>query len=115
MAPFGVALAGALALAPQRVGILASGGMSGDPGGYMAGWIDDVLDRWVLDRLLTRRATDLGGIFEMDSLTLRGATAQIRLWTAAGAAMKAAGTRAQLLDYLALHHSGVGCAFMTWR
>jgi protocatechuate 4,5-dioxygenase beta chain len=115
MSPLGTALARALALVPQRVGILASGGLSGDPGGTMAGWIDDVLDRWMLDRLLTRRSADLGGIFEMDSLTLRGATGQIRLWNAAGAAMEEANARARLIDYIPLHHSSVGCAFMTWE
>ena len=49
MAPFGAALERALALVPERVGVLVSGGLSGDPGGAMAGWIDDVLDRWVSD------------------------------------------------------------------
>lgn len=115
MSPFGSCLTKALALVPERVGILASGGLSGDPHGYMAGWIDDVLDRWVFSRLRTGRSADLGQMFEMDSLTLRGATQEIRLWNAVGAAMETAAARPRLVDYIPFHHSGVGCAFMTWE
>lgn len=115
MTPFGSALARALDLVPERVALLASGGLSGDPNGYMAGWVDDVLDRWVLGRLLTARSADLGGMFDMDSLALRGSTQQIRLWNAAGAAAETAGLRAELLEYIPFHHSTVGCAFMIWE
>ncbi len=115
MAPFGAALARVLDLVPQRVGILASGGMSGEPGGAMAGWIDDVLDTWVLTRLHFGRSEDLGGIFEVRSQSLRGATREIRLWTAAGSACESAGLRAHTGGYLPLHHAAVGTAFMHWR
>jgi hypothetical protein len=115
MTPLGTALGAILELVPQRVGILASGGLSGDPGGYTAGWVDDVLDRWVIGRLQTRRSADLGGLFDMDSLTLRGTTQEIRLWNVLGSAMERAQTRPRLIDYLPFHHSSVGCAFMTWE
>ena len=36
---FGVALGKAIALNKKRVGVLASGGLSGEPNGYMAGWM----------------------------------------------------------------------------
>ena len=32
----------------DRIAILASGGLSGHPRGYVAGWIDEKLDDWVL-------------------------------------------------------------------
>ena len=32
---------------PERVAIMASGGLSHDPRGPRAGWIDTALDRWV--------------------------------------------------------------------
>lgn len=115
MAPFGTALCRALDRAPQRVAILASGGMSGDPGGRMAGWIDDVLDRWAIGRLQTGRAAQIGRVFEMESLSLLGATQELRLWAAVGAAMERAGARAKLVDYFPLHHAGVGCGFMLWE
>ena len=115
MGPFGQALSRALTLVPKRVGILASGGLSGHPGGSMAGWIDEVLDRWVLGRLRTGRAQDTARLFDVESLTLHGATREIRLWTAIGAAMEAAGRHAESLEYLPLHHSAVGCALMIWE
>jgi protocatechuate 4,5-dioxygenase beta chain len=115
MAPFGASLARALALLPARVGVLASGGLSGDPGGAMAGWIDDVLDRWVLARLRFGRSADLGPIFDVRSQTLRGSAGEIRLWAAAGAACEAAGLRASDDGYAPLHHAAAGTAFMHWR
>lgn len=115
MAPFGTALAAALALVPERVGILASGGLSGDPGGPMAGWIDDVLDRWVLRRLVTRRAAELGGIFDVESMTLRGSAREIRLWAAAGSAAERVDATPRVIDYLPLHHAAAGAAFLHWE
>lgn len=115
MAPFGTALAAALRLLPQRVGLLASGGMSGQPGEAMAGWIDDVLDTWVLARLRTGRSADLGRIFDIESQTLRGAARELRLWIAAGAALEHAGARAAIDDYIPFHHAAVGTAFMHWE
>lgn len=115
MAKLGVAIARALAFCPQRVGIVASGGLSGDAGGYMAGWIDETLDRWVLDRLLTRRSAEIGRIFDMESLTLRGSSREIRLWAAAGAAMEQVGAEPTILDYIPFHHAAVGTGFMHWR
>jgi Catalytic LigB subunit of aromatic ring-opening dioxygenase len=114
-AAFGTALADALALVPERVGILASGGLSGNPGGRMAGWIDDVLDTWVLRRLTTGRAVDLGSIFEVASMALAGSTAEIRLWAATGSAMERNGARAHLGYYQPLYHAAVGTAFMHWE
>ena len=114
MVAFGRALADALALTSKRVGILASGGLSGDPNGTLAGWIDDVLDRWILARLATGRSGDLGSIFDIESQGLRGSTGEVRLWIAAGAAMEHAGTLGRLATYVPLHHAAVGTAFMHW-
>ena len=111
---FGIALARALALSERRCGILASGGLSGDPGGYMAGWIDETLDRWVLSRLSTGRSAELGGMFAMESVTLRGSTRELRLWAAAGAAMESLGAHGRVIEYLPFHHAAVGTAFMQW-
>jgi protocatechuate 4,5-dioxygenase beta chain len=115
MAAFGTALANALALDPTRTALIASGGMSGDPHGYMAGWIDDMLDEWVLSRLRTGRSSQIGPIFKMDSLTLRGSTRELRLWCAVGAAMEQTQTSYRTIDYIPLHHSAVGTGFATWE
>lgn len=115
MPAFGRSLARALARVPERVGLLASGGLSGQPGDKMAGWIDDVLDLWVLRELALGRVESMNRMFEVESDTLRGASREIRLWVAAAAALEHAGLRAQLDRYLALHHAAVGVGFMHWR
>lgn len=115
MAPFGAALARALDLVPLRVGVLASGGMSGQPHDAMAGWIDGVLDTWVLARLNTGRSSQLGRIFEVPSQLMRGSTHEIRLWGAAGAACEAAGLVPRADEYIPLHHAATGIGFMHWR
>jgi catalytic LigB subunit of aromatic ring-opening dioxygenase len=115
MTPFGEALARALELVPLRVGVLASGGLSGQPGDAMAGWIDDVLDTWVLARLNTGRSAQLGRIFDVRSQLMRGSTREIRLWGAAAAACEAAGLRPRADEYIPLHHAAAGIGFMHWR
>ena len=115
MAAFGTALAAALALDPTRTALITSGGMTGDPYGYMAGWIDDVLDEWVLSRLRTGRSSQIGSIFKMDSLTLRGSTRELRLWCAIGTAMEETQTSLRIVDYLPFHSSAVGTAFAVWE
>jgi protocatechuate 4,5-dioxygenase beta chain len=114
MAPFGAALARALAPLPQRVGVLVSGGLSGQPGDTMAGWIDDVLDAWVMARLRMGRSADLGRIFDIQSQSLRGSSREIRLWAAAGSACEGAGLRAFSDEYLPLNHAAAGIGFMHW-
>jgi Catalytic LigB subunit of aromatic ring-opening dioxygenase len=47
----GEAIADVLRDRPERVAIYASGGLSHYPGMYNAGWIDQPLDRWILERL----------------------------------------------------------------
>jgi hypothetical protein len=114
MAPFGAALARALDMLPHRAGILASGGLSGQPGDAMAGWIDDVLDTWVMARLRYGRSADLGRIFDVQSQSLRGSAREIRLWAAGGSACEDAGLRAYPDEYVPLHHAAAGIGFMHW-
>jgi hypothetical protein len=114
MPAFGAALARVLALVPKRVGVLASGGLSGQPGEAMAGWIDDVLDAWILARFRTRRSADTARIFDVESQTMRGQTQEVRLWTAAGSACEAASLRPTIDDYLSLHHAAAGIGFAHW-
>jgi len=114
LVPFGRAIAKVLADLPERVAILASGGLTGDPHGYLAGWIDEMLDGWILTRLRRGRTEQLKTLFDMDSTTLRGATREVRLWIALGAAMESAGGKSILLDYIRFHHATVGTAFAYW-
>lgn len=114
VAEFGRELGRIAAEADDRIVILASGGMSGDPRGYLAGRVDEVLDRWVMQRLSMGRSRDMFQIWDVDSLTVRGATAEIRLWLAAGAAAEGSGLCGRVLDYMPFHHGAVGAGFMQW-
>ena len=112
---FGRALAQSAALTGKRLGLLVSGGLSGNPGGAMAGWIDDILDRWVLTRLERGQSRDVAQIWDVRSRTLQGNSAEMRLWTVAGAALEEAGCQARTLDYMPVHHGATGVGFMAWE
>ena len=97
---------------PERVAIYASGGMSHDPTGPRAGWIDEPLDRWFLDRLALNEHEKLKSLFTFDSATMRGGTGELRAWIAVAAAMD---TPADIVEYFPSHHAKIGCGFVTWN
>jgi protocatechuate 4,5-dioxygenase beta chain len=109
----GAALAEILAAQPERVTIYASGGLSHDPLGKRAGWVDEPLDRWVLDRIQNGEGEKLQHLFAFDSDTLRGGTGEIRSWiTVAGAFHAQNGT---VVDYIPARHAVTGLGFAYWR
>jgi len=110
----GRALAEILDERPERVAILASGGLSQDNHGPRAGWIDEPLDRWVLDHLSRGKATELQSMFDVDSDALRGGTAQIRLWLIVAGACEARHARAVTVDYIPAFTMAAGIAFAYW-
>lgn len=112
---FGRALAAAADLTDRRLGILVTGGLSGDPEGPMAGWIDDVLDEWVLARIVRAQSAALARIWAARSRTLKGNSAEIRLWTVAAAALEEADCSARIIDYMPVHHGAAGVAFVAWE
>lgn len=107
----GVALAEILADRPERIAIYASGGLSHDPGGPRAGWIDEPLDRWVLERIERDQGRQLAELFAFDSETLRGGTGEIRAWITVAGAMN---RRATIVDYIKAHHAKTGLGFAYW-
>ncbi len=107
----GRALADILADRPERIALYASGGLSHDPGGPRAGWIDEPLDRWILERLAHGDDRALAGLFAIDSDTLRGGTGEVRAWIAVAAAM---GRPATVVDYIKAHHAKTGLGFAYW-
>jgi len=115
MPPLGRAIAKILSERDERIAFLGVGGLSGDPQGYLAGWIDVTLDDWILTRLRRGRSEQLKTLWDMESITLRGATRGVRNWVVVGAAMEAVGAKAQILDYLRFHHAAVGTAFACWQ
>jgi len=107
----GVAIADILRDRPERVAICASGGMSHDPQGPRAGWIDEPLDRWVLERIASNRGAQLKNLFTFDSDTLRGGTGELRSWISAAGACQWPAT---VVDYVPAHHVKAGLGFAYW-
>lgn len=107
----GVALGEILSARPERIAIYASGGLSHDPFGPRAGWIDEPLDRWILERLESGRSEELTHLFMFDSDTVRGGTAEVRAWIVAAGACR---RPAKIVEYLPCHHIKVGLGWAYW-
>jgi len=112
---FGAALGRIAQDMPQRIAIAAIGGLSHDPLGPRSGWIDERLDKYVLENIARRRSHKLAQIFELDSDTLRNGTAQVRTWIAAAAAAEAANGQGAIIDYIPSYHGITGLGFAAWH
>jgi protocatechuate 4,5-dioxygenase beta chain len=110
-ARLGEAIADVLRDRPERVAIYASGGLSHYPGMYNAGWIDQPLDRWILERLEKNDLDALEHLFTFDSDNLRSGTGEVRAWISAAAAMQ---RPARIVDYVPAHCTQTGCGFVYW-
>jgi Catalytic LigB subunit of aromatic ring-opening dioxygenase len=108
----GQTIVGALQDRPERVAIMASGGLSHNPRGPRAGWIDAPLDHWVLEQLRLGNGDALCHLFEFDSDTLRSGTGEIRSWIVVAGACGV--RRAQVVDYIPAHHAVTGLGFAYW-
>lgn len=111
---FGTALGEAIDDLTENVAVLAVGGMSHDPHGPRAGWIDERLDRFFLEQLRLGRAGRLRHVFNLDSDAVRGGTAQLRTWLAAGAVAARKGSSARIVEYLPSYHAMAGLGFAYW-
>jgi hypothetical protein len=110
-ARLGEAIADVLRDRPERVAIYASGGLSHFPGMYNAGWIDQPLDHWILERLQRNDVTALEHLFTFDSDNMRSGTGEVRAWISVAAAMKRPAT---IVEYVAAHCTQTGCGFAYW-
>jgi hypothetical protein len=110
-AQLGAAIADLLADRPERVAIYASGGLSHFPGEFNAGWIDQALDRWILERLERNDLPALNHLFTFDSDNLRSGTGEVRAWISVAAAMA---RPARTVDYVPAHCTFTGCGFSYW-
>ena len=107
----GEAIADTLRDRPERVAIYASGGLSHYPGMYNAGWIDQPLDHWILERLERNDLDALQHLFTFDSDNMRSGTGEVRAWISVAAAMKRPAT---VVEYVAAHCTQTGCGFVCW-
>jgi hypothetical protein len=97
---------------PERIAIYGSGGLSHDPIGPRAGWIDEPLDRFLLQALAAGKPERLLGLYTFDSDTVRSGTGEIRNWiTVAGACHD---RRATVIDYIPAYHAVTGLGFAAW-
>lgn len=101
---------------PQRIAIYGSGGMSHDPLGPRAGWVDEPLDRWVLEQLSAGTPERLGSLYSFRSAATESGTGEIRTWLPVAGAMDAAapGMRATVVEYFAARKSTAGCGWVVW-
>ncbi len=98
----------------RRIAIYGSGGLSHDPGGPRGGWIDEPLDRWVLDKITSGNGHELKHMYEHDSMTLSGGTGEIRAWITVAGAMEYSGSRATVVDYFPAPETITGIGFAYW-
>jgi protocatechuate 4,5-dioxygenase beta chain len=110
-AALGEAIADTLRDRPERIAIYASGGLSHFPGMYNAGWIDQPLDRWILERLERNDLDALKHLFTFDSDAMRSGTGEVRAWISVAAAMKRPAT---VVEYVPAHCAQTGCGFVYW-
>ena len=99
-----------------HIAIYGSGGLSHDPLGPRAGWVDEPLDHWVLDHMQAGNPYALRSLFGFQSAALQSGTGEIRTWLPVAAAMDEMrrGHRGVLVDYFPARKSTVGCAWMYW-
>jgi hypothetical protein len=99
-----------------RIAIYGSGGLSHDPLGPRAGWVDEPLDRWVLEHMQGGKPDALRSLFGFQSAALQSGTGEIRCWlpVAAAADTMQPGVRAVLVDYFPARKSTAGCGWMYW-
>ncbi|MGH7032200.1 MAG: hypothetical protein ACREFL_00545 [Stellaceae bacterium] len=109
----GQALREVFAARPERVAIYGSGGLSHDPRGPKAGWVDEPLDRWVLERLAQGDGAALKRLFTPEIASFGAGTGEIRNWVAVAGAYE--GVKATVVDYIPSRHAVTGLGFAYWK
>lgn len=109
----GQALRDIFANRPERIALYGSGGLSHDPRGPRAGWVDEPLDRWLLERIECGEGDRLKTLFTTDSATLRSGTGEIRNWIAVAGAFD--GLKGTVVDYIPAYHAVTGLGFAFWK
>ena len=111
----GKALAEIVEQRPERVAMVAIGGLSHDHHRPRAGWIDYPLDAWVLEHLSRGKGGELTRMYDLESDSIHGGTAEIRLWMAVAGACEATGAKAVVGEYVAAFSAASGIGFAHWN
>ena len=109
---FGETLGAILDEPEQRIALAASGGLSHDHHGPRAGWIDFPFDRWMLEQVSRGRGTNLNPIWDLESDSIHGGTAEVRLWSVVAGACEASGGKAVVDDYFPAFTAATGLGFV---
>ncbi len=108
---FGLALGTILDEPEQRIALAVSGGLSHDHHGPRAGWIDFPFDQWLLKQLSRGRGSNLDPIWNVESDSVHGGTAEVRLWAALAGACESRGGKAVVDDYFPAYTAATGLGF----
>ena len=77
-------------------------------------WIDQALDKWVMNHLASGTAKELSSLWQVDSMTMRGGTGEIRAWITVAGAMETMGSKAPIVDYCPHLELQTGVSFAYW-
>ena len=94
---------------------MGSGGLAHDPGGKRSGWLDQPLDKWVLEQFAEGNGKATQSMYTYDSDTMIGGTGEIRAWITVAGAMEEGGARATVLDYVPAAKTVTGLGFAYWQ
>lgn len=109
----GQALRDVFADRPERVAIYGSGGLSHDPRGPKAGWVDEKLDRFVLESIAQGDGAALKRLFTPEIASFGAGTGEIRNWVAIAGAYES--VKATVVDYIPARHAVTGLGFAFWK
>ena len=98
----------------QRIALVASGGLSHDHHGPRAGWIDFPFDEWALKQISRGRGANLDRIWDLESDSIHGGTAEVRLWAIVAGACESLGGKANVDDYFPAFTAATGLGFAHW-
>lgn len=110
----GVAIADLLKNDSRRIAVVGSGGLAHDPCGKRSGWLDQPLDKWVLEQFASGNGKATEALYTFDSDTMVGGTGEIRAWITVAGCMEAMGSRAKVIDYVEAAKSATGIGFAYW-
>ena len=110
----GLALARFFENDPRRIAIYGSGGLTHELTGARTCWVDETLDKWVLEQLASGNGEALKAMFSFESDTMLSGTGEVRSWIVATAAMEASGRRAKIIDYIPSYKAATGIAYAYW-
>ena len=108
----GQALRPALDARPERIAVVATGGLSHDPGERRHGWIDTAFDGTFIERLENADLAALSAYTDADLLAAGAGTLELLAWLCLAGIM--GDGKARLVAYEAIKPWATGCGVVAW-